>query len=77
MQTKLTLRLEQDLIFRAKAYARASGKSVSQIVADYFDVLAADAEVVITPTVRSLKGILRGHAADVDDYRRHLEEKHL
>ena len=36
MQTKLTLRLDEELIGVAKAFARSSGKSVSRIVADYF-----------------------------------------
>ncbi len=36
MQTKLTLRLDADLIKSAKAHAKERGKSLSQIVADYF-----------------------------------------
>jgi hypothetical protein len=36
MQTKLTLRLHERLIRRAKAYARRRGKSLSQIVSDFF-----------------------------------------
>ena len=36
MQTKLTLRLEDHLIAQAKDYAQASGKSLSQMVAEYF-----------------------------------------
>lgn len=38
-QTKLTLRLDADLISRAKASAAKQGKSLSQIVADYFAAL--------------------------------------
>jgi predicted HicB family RNase H-like nuclease len=34
MQTKLTLRLEDQLIEQAKSYAAQAGKSVSQIVAE-------------------------------------------
>ena len=76
MQTKLTLRLDEDLIRLAKAFARSSGKSVSRIVADYFALLGnRNSEVSITPTVRALRGSLRG--ANQEDYRRYLEEKHL
>ena len=39
MGEKLTLRLDRSLIDRAKAYARARGKSVSRLVADYFTLL--------------------------------------
>ena len=39
MHSKLTLRLDSQLIRRAKVYAKRSGKSVSSIVADYFTAL--------------------------------------
>ena len=39
MQTKLTLRLESELIEQAKEHAKQQGKSLSQIVADYFLIL--------------------------------------
>ncbi|MGH8605739.1 MAG: DUF6364 family protein [Gammaproteobacteria bacterium] len=35
-QTKLTLRLDKELIEAAKRYAEISGNSLSQLVADYF-----------------------------------------
>jgi len=79
VQTKLTLRLEERLVRRAKAYARRSGKSVSQMVADYFLLLLGrepeEAEL-LPPTVKLLKGSLRGRRVDRRDYRRHIEEKH-
>lgn len=78
MDTKLTLRLDAQLIRRAKAYAKRSGKSVSAVVADYFAALEAeDAEVtMLGPKVRSLIGVLREHPGDEQAYRRHLEKKH-
>lgn len=76
MQTKLTLRLEEELIGVAKEFARASGKSVSRIVADYFALLGRGRDGPdISPTVRSMKGSLRG--ANEEDYRRYLEDKYL
>ena len=79
MQTKLTLRLEERLVRRAKAYARRSGKSVSQMVADYFLLLLGrepeEAES-LPPTVKLLKGSLRGRRVDRRDCHRHIEEKH-
>jgi uncharacterized protein DUF6364 len=80
MQSKLTLRLEARLIRRAKAYARKAGKSVSSIVADFFDRLEAapesDATESVSPAVRSLSGALAGKSVREEDYRDHLEEKH-
>lgn len=79
MQTKLTLRLDARLIRRAKAHARRRGKSLSQIVADFFVALdeppeAADAPR--SPAVRSLAGALAGHKLAEEDYRAYLERKH-
>lgn len=78
MQTKLTLRLEKELIQRAKVYAAQHGKSVSQVVADYFTLLDDQRLTApeLTPTVAALKGALGGTGVDEQDYRRHWEEKY-
>ncbi|MDL1984388.1 MAG: DUF6364 family protein, partial [Deltaproteobacteria bacterium] len=39
MNSKLTLRLDEDLIQSAKSYSAKTGKSVSKIVADYFALI--------------------------------------
>ncbi len=79
MQTKLTLRLDDLLIQQAKTYAKQHGKSLSQVVSGYFQVLTKEVEKVDTPPMtKSLIGILDGHHdIDVSDYKRHLEEKFL
>ena len=78
MQTKLTLRLEDKLIRRAKSYARRSGKSVSELVADLFSRLSTPEPASprdLTPVVRRLAGALVGSTLDRSDYRKHLEDK--
>ena len=80
MQTKLTIRMDSRLIGRAKAHARRSGKSVSQLVADYFAILDTPVESEIDnlpPITRELYGALADAEVDEADYRRHLEEKYL
>ncbi|HYU31887.1 MAG TPA: DUF6364 family protein [Thermoanaerobaculia bacterium] len=80
MHTKLTLRIDDELIDRAKSYARRSGKSVSQLVADYLEMLPEPGQHKprpLTPIVESLRGVLAGSGLDEEDYRRHLKEKHL
>ena len=80
MQTKLTLRLEDQLIEQAKLYAAQAGKSVSQVVADYFKMLTSEKTKNIsplTPITRSLRGLLRESKLDEKDYKKYLEEKHL
>jgi negative regulator of replication initiation len=80
MQTKLTLRLDDELINRAKSHAKKNGKSVSQIVARYFSLLDADPAreaSEFTPLVQSLKGSLKGASVGKEDYHEYLVEKYL
>ncbi|MBA3029000.1 MAG: antitoxin [Proteobacteria bacterium] len=80
MQTKLTLRLEKQLVDLAKEYASTQGKSVSKMVADYFMLLdsAIDTQIdELSPIAKSLKGSLGKTQIDEPDYKRHLEEKYL
>jgi hypothetical protein len=80
MNTKLTLRLEENLIKSAKNHAAITGKSVSQMVADYFYLLdkkSLDKPVQLTPIVKSLKGSLKNTDIDESDYHSYLEDKYL
>jgi hypothetical protein len=79
MQTKLTLRLEDRLIEQAKAYAARTGKSVSQVVADYFKLLTntkMKSASSSTPITKSLRGLLRESKIYEKDYKKYLEEKY-
>lgn len=79
MQTKLTLRLDDTLIRRVKRYSTRSGKSLSRLVADYFNLIGASQspeDKELTPRVKSLLGALAGSRVSELDYRRHLEAKH-
>jgi hypothetical protein len=80
MNTKLTLRLEDHLIESAKEYSTQTGKSVSKIVSDFFVIIKNEKlkdSSSITPTVQSLKGILKDSKFSENDYKKHLEEKYL
>jgi len=78
MNTKLTLRLDEEVIHRAKSYSREVGKPVSRLVEDYFIALTAPRRPrrELSPIVRRLRGSLAGAQVDERDYRRHLLEKH-
>lgn len=84
MQTKLTLRLDERLIVQAKARALRNGKSLSQLVADYFvqfnEPVAAQSQTLtqpLPPVVASLRGALKGtEALDESAWREHLWAKH-
>lgn len=80
MATKLTLNVDEKLITRAKKYAKQSGKSVSQLVADFFSFLDEKSEEEMeqpSPKVNSLRGIIKSGSGDEKDYKKHLEEKYL
>jgi len=50
------------------------------MVADYFRLLGSPSSRGrddVSPTVRSLRGIMKGSKLHREDYRRHLEEKFL
>jgi hypothetical protein len=79
MQAKLTLRLDEALIRKAKRVSARSGKSVSRLVADYITLLddeEGDDPEVLTDRVRALVGIIAGSGLDEADHRAHLEAKH-
>jgi len=87
MKTKLTLRLEGDVIERAKAYATRRGTSVSGLVEDYFRLVAQpsargdgaepDWRAGLGPRVRELLDRPAPSVdVDEDDYRRYLETKY-
>ena len=78
MNTKLTLRLDDRLIMSAKRHSAESGRSISQLVADFFALIEIEAgDIEATSRVRSLRGVLAASGLDVSDYKRHLEEKYL
>ncbi len=79
MKVKLTLRIEEDLVKKAKIYAAKAGKSVSSLVANYFSLFQMESkeDQELPPKVQSLKGILKERKVDEDHYRKYLEEKYL
>lgn len=83
MQTKLTLRLEERLIVRAKAWARRRGVSLSETVTTLFEQLPSSSEPTLTPWTQKLVGIAarrKGRSLSDAAVRRahldYLDEKH-
>ena len=60
MDAKLTLKLEQSVIEKAKDYAKKQRTSLSRLIENYLLTITheAGAEEKITPLVRSLSGII-------------------
>ena len=78
MNTKLTLRLDDTLVERAKAEARARGKSVSQMVGEFIDSLGESkaSGIDLPPVTASLLGVLEDTGVSEATYKKHLEEKY-
>ena len=62
METKLTLRLNDRVIERAKLYARSHKISLSKMIESYLDSLTKEKgkekKISITPLVESLSGVI-------------------
>jgi len=76
LKTKLTLRLDKEVIEKAKEYSSKRGESVSGIVEKFFKAVSVKEEE-ITPTVRKLKGLLKDLQVEESDYKKFLEKKYL
>lgn len=81
MPTKLTLRLDDKLIRKAKEAARSKGVSLSRIVEDYFRTLSLrkEKEAPESPVLSEISGVLSGRTGATKllaEYKKHLREKY-
>ncbi len=77
--SKLTLSVDEKVVTRAKRYAEQKGTSVSRLVETYLDALARPPAVQdgeLPPSLRRLRGILRGVKFDREEYIDYLERKY-
>ncbi len=80
MQTKLTLRMEEALVRKAKRLARKKGTSVSRIFGEFISRQTEDLPTdEYPPITASMIGAIKRDAADIDEYayKKRLEEKYL
>jgi len=87
MYKKLTLRINDNIIEKAKNYANDSNQSLSKLVENFFNnltsfkskTLKSDTQIEISPNIKELTGILNinNNQNYKKQYQRHLEEKYL
>jgi len=77
MKSKLTLRIEEELISKIKQFSKEKGYSVSKLVENYFKSLTKEEKEELTPTVKKLRGLLKNKQIKEEDYKKHLENKYL
>lgn len=79
MDTKLTLKLDGDIIEQAKTYARRKNTSLSKLIESYLGLLIDPKDNQdVTPLVKSLSGVIN-LPKGVDykkDYKKHLLNKY-
>lgn len=78
MNTKLTLTIEQEIIKRAKEYAKNQNRSLSDIIENYLKILTKEEQKEkdekLNPIVKSLKGSFKMPKADMD-YKKELRDR--
>ena len=75
MNTKLTLTIEQSTIEKAKTYAKSKGRSLSDIVENYFKMITNEDDTINSeesPITDSMIGAFK--APEDFDYKKELTE---
>jgi len=76
---KLTLKVDETVIARAKRYAAQHGTSVSGMVEQFLALVsgsAAQPDEELPPILARLRRELQGTSADPSTYRKYLERKY-
>lgn len=80
MTTKLTLTVEKSVIERAKAYAKNTGRSLSEIIENYLETITQDgADPELSQKLKRIVGVvdLPKDFDEEEELRSRLEKKHL
>ena len=80
MTTKLTLTVEKSVIERTKAYAKNTGRSLSEIIENYLETITQDgADPELSPKLKRIVGVvdLPKDFDEKEELRSRLEKKHL
>jgi formiminotetrahydrofolate cyclodeaminase len=80
MSTKLTLTVEKSVIERAKSYAKNTGRSLSELVESYLEMITQDGgEEQLSPKLKKIVGAVKlpKNFDEKKELRAYLEKKHL
>ncbi|MEO1434090.1 MAG: DUF6364 family protein [Bacteroidota bacterium] len=79
MDVKLTLKLNQQTIEKAKRYSKDKGLSLSKLIENYLEALTGDTveDFKISPLVKSLTGVVKIDDVDSKEaYIDYLDQKY-
>ncbi len=74
-KTKLTVRVDQDLLNKLKRYALLNHTSLTDLIDAYLRQIPDQNPTAHTAIVNQLSGIL-SQDVSVEDYKKHLEDKY-
>lgn len=82
MTTKLTLTVEEEVIKRAKLYAKQTGRSLSELIESYLDTLTDEHSpetLQISPKLQKLAGAIKlpANFDEEQELAAYFKEKHL
>ena len=79
MNTKLTLRVDEAIVRKAKEESKRRGKSVSRMFTEFIESLGSrpGSQKPLPPITASLVGLLKGKEISEQDYRKYLREKYF
>ena len=75
LKTKLTVRVDQDLLENAKRFASKNNTTLTDLIDSFLKQIPVQGSLKEAPTVRYLTGVLSSNASQ-DDYKAHLDEKY-
>ena len=79
MDTKLTLKLEESVIIKAKKYAKTHNISLSRLIESYLQIVTTKNEnnIEISPLVKNLTGVVELEENDFQkEYTQFLSKKY-
>lgn len=74
-ETKLTIRVQKELLENFKKFARAKDTSVTKLITAYLQRVQSESALNQSAIVGRLSGVMSQNVG-VEDYRQHLEEKY-
>ncbi|WP_295651106.1 DUF6364 family protein [uncultured Mucilaginibacter sp.] len=81
MTTKLTLSVEENVIKKAKLYAKQTGRSLSELIENYLDTLTDETKSgeQLSPKLKNIVGVVKlpDTFDEKEELRAYFENKHL
>ncbi|MCX6053893.1 MAG: DUF6364 family protein [Chloroflexi bacterium] len=75
LKTKLTVRVEKDLLEKVKHYATKNNTTLTDLIDSYFKHIPDQSPFEDAPIVRRISGTMSVNSSG-QDYKKHLEEKY-